>query len=101
MNFEWDEDKNTENVRKHGLDFFDAWEIFEAPVLAERDIRYDYGEIRYIGYGFLRNFIVSVVFTERNGDTIRIISLRIARKNERQKFVKYIQNQLGTTGNTD
>jgi len=35
VNFEWDEDKNQENIRKHGLDFADAWEIFEAPMLTE------------------------------------------------------------------
>ena len=101
MNFEWDEEKNKENIRKHALDFFDAWEIFEAPLLAVPDIRHEYDETRFIGYGFLRNFIVSVVFTERNGDTIRIISLRRARKNEREKFIKYIQNQLGTIGGND
>ncbi|MGH9871781.1 MAG: hypothetical protein ACRD9S_04850 [Pyrinomonadaceae bacterium] len=31
MNFEWDEDKNRENIRKHGIDFNDAWQIFEGP----------------------------------------------------------------------
>jgi hypothetical protein len=80
------------------LDFFDAWEIFEAPVLVEPDLRYDYGETRYLGIGFLRNIIVLVVFTERNGDTIRIISLRKAKRDEREKFFKYLQNQLGTAG---
>ena len=44
MNFEWDEDKNQENIRKHGLDFADAWEIFEAPVQTARDTRADYGK---------------------------------------------------------
>jgi len=28
VNFEWDEGKNRENIRKHGLDFEDAWKIF-------------------------------------------------------------------------
>jgi len=26
VDFEWDEDKNLENIRKHGFDFGDAWE---------------------------------------------------------------------------
>ncbi|MEP6912944.1 MAG: BrnT family toxin [bacterium] len=44
MNFEWDEDKNQENIRKHGLDFGDAWEIFRFPLLANLDTRTYYGE---------------------------------------------------------
>ena len=97
MNFEWDEQKNQANILKHGLDFFDAWEIFEGPILEFSDTRYAYDEDRNIGIGFLRNFIVVVVFTERIGDTIRIISLRRAVKHERIKFFKYIQNELGTS----
>ena len=101
MNFEWDEDKNRDNIRKHDRDFFDAWEIFEGPIIAEPDARNDYGEIRYLGFGFLRNLIVAIVFTERNGDTIRIISLRRALKNEREKFIKYLEDQLGPFGDDD
>jgi len=29
MEFEWDENKNGENIRKHGIDFADAWQVFE------------------------------------------------------------------------
>jgi uncharacterized DUF497 family protein len=43
--FEWDEPKNQENIRKHGLDFADAWEIFGGPLVPELDLRSDYGEI--------------------------------------------------------
>jgi len=35
MRFEWDEDKNQANIRKHGLDFSDAWEVFAAPLDAQ------------------------------------------------------------------
>ncbi len=49
MKFEWDEEKNKENIRKHGFDVADAWEIFELPVLAALDTREDYGEDRLIG----------------------------------------------------
>ncbi len=33
MRFEWDEKKNNENIRKHGLDYADAWQVFENPLL--------------------------------------------------------------------
>jgi uncharacterized DUF497 family protein len=96
MNFDWDEEKNLVNIRKHGLDFFDAWEMFEAPILEAVDSRFDYGETRFVAIGFLRNIVVVAVYTRRINDTIRIISLRKARKDERQKFFKYLKDQLGT-----
>lgn len=97
MDFEWDENKRAENIGKHELDFTDAWQIFDAPMLVDIDDRKDYGETRFIGFGFLRNLIVAIVFTEPNEVTIRIISLRRALKYEREQFEKYIEDQLGKT----
>ncbi len=96
MNFEWDEDKNQENIRKHGFDFADAWEIFEAPMRTALDTREDYGEGRWNGIGLLGNRIVVLVFTERGEDTIRIISLRKALKHERKRFEEALRDGLGT-----
>lgn len=92
MYFEWDEQKNKENIRKHGLDFADAPEVFLGPLLADLDTREDYGEDRYIGIGFLRGLVVVIVFTDRGDDTIRIISLRKALKHERDKFEQRIRD---------
>jgi hypothetical protein len=97
LHFEWDENKNAENIRKHGLDFNDAWLIFDLPMLVDIDDREDYGETRFIGVGFLKNFVVTLVFTEPNEKTVRIISLRKALKYEREQFEKYIANRLGET----
>jgi uncharacterized DUF497 family protein len=74
VDFEWDEEKRRENIEKHGLDFVDACEIFDAPMLTVSDTREDYGEDRWIGVGFLRNFVAVVVHTVRVAETIRIIS---------------------------
>lgn len=63
MNFEWDEEKNSENISKHGLDFSDAAAIFASPMLIVLDDRADYGEDRWIGIGFLNERVVVVVFT--------------------------------------
>lgn len=95
MNFEWDEEKNKENTRRHGFDFADAWEIFEAPMRTALDLKADYGEDRWNGIGFLGNRIVVVIFTYRSENTIRIISLRKALKYERKKFKEAIENGLG------
>ena len=46
MIFEWDKAKNRANIRKHGLDFADAEEIFRGVLVADPDTREDYGERR-------------------------------------------------------
>lgn len=91
MKFEWDEAKNHLNLRKHGLDFADAPEIFKGPMLVQLDTRQDYGEDRWIAIGFIQNRVVVVVYTERdNGETIRFISLRKALTYEQKRFEESI-----------
>ena len=94
MRFEWDEEKNQDNIRKHGLDFSDAWQVFDAPMLTALDTKEDYGEDRFIGIGFLKNFVAVVVYTEPQHETIRVISLRKALKHEREQFEKVLKDQL-------
>lgn len=47
-------EKNTLNIRKHGIDFTDAYELFEQPILVLKDDRKDYKENRYIGMGYIQ-----------------------------------------------
>jgi uncharacterized protein len=93
--FEWDEDKNQENIRKHGFDFGHAWRVFEGPLMTGLDTRSHYGEDRWSGIGLMGNRIVVVTFTPRGADIIRIISLRKALKHERKKFKEAISDELG------
>jgi uncharacterized protein len=95
MRFEWDHEKNRDNIRKHGLDFADAWEVFGSPMLVALDDREDYGEDRWVGIGFLRSRIVVVVYTELETDAIRIISLRKALSHERQRYEQTLRDRLG------
>jgi hypothetical protein len=95
VTFEWDEQKNQANIRKHGLDFADAWEIFTTPMLTMIDEREDYGEERWIGVGLLQARVVVVVYTEPDEGTIRIISLRKALTHERTRYEQALRNQLG------
>lgn len=90
MQFEWDEAKNIENIRKHRIDFADVPDMFDGSMLVELDERTDYGEDRWIGIGFLGNGVAVVVWTERQGDVIRIISARRANRYERQRFEQYL-----------
>jgi hypothetical protein len=54
MIFEWDEVKNRSNIRKHGLDFGDAEEMFRGVLVVRPDTREDYGEKRWTGIGTIR-----------------------------------------------
>jgi len=42
MEYEWNEEKNKNNIRKHGIDFIDIKEIFNYPMLTALDTRHDY-----------------------------------------------------------
>lgn len=101
MLFEWDEAKNQENIRKHRIDFADVSEMFDRDMLVELDDRFDYGEERWFGTGFLRKGIAVVVWTERWGDVYRIISARKATSYERQCFEQYLSDGLGGIGSDD
>lgn len=92
MFIEWDDQKNARNIAKHGIDFIDVADMFNHPMLVLRDERVDYGEERWIGIGWMQQLIGVVVYTERNGDVIRIISARKATKNEVRLYEQSLQN---------
>ena len=81
--FQWDEAKRLVSLEKHGIDFLDAAEIFMGPYL-EAAARSE-GEERRYAIAPLGGRIICVVFTRR-GETIRIITARAARKNERDHY---------------
>lgn len=91
VRFEWDEDKNLLNIRKHGIDFNDVPEMFRQPMLALRDERYEYPEARWIGMGWINAWVSVVAYTERQGDVIRIISARRATRREVTRYVETVQ----------
>ena len=91
MKFDWDERKNTANIRKHGIEFGDAVEMFNHPMLVALDTRKEYGEDRWIGIGVLRKIIAVVVYIEwEDEETIRILSARKATKREGKEYLKRI-----------
>ncbi len=96
MKFIWNRRKNAANVKKHELDFADAYKVFESPMLVDLDNREDYGEDRWIGVGLMENRVVVIVFTEPDEDTIRIISFRKATTDERDNYEQAYKNQFGS-----
>jgi uncharacterized DUF497 family protein len=88
--------KEPSKHRNHGLDFEDAWKIFEFPMVVGIDDREGYNEERWIGIGLLEGRVVVVVFSEdADEDVIRIISLRKALSHERAQYEQFLKDQLG------
>jgi len=89
MEFEWDEFKNIQNIEKHGISFDDAIELFKSVRLSKEDNRIDYGETRWITIGLIKDFPVVTVYTLRQ-EKIRLISVRLANKKEKQVYYEAI-----------
>jgi len=83
--FEWDSNKERENIRDHGVNFTDASDVFRDYVRVERhdDDSSEY-EDRWQTMGFVDD-VLFVVYTER-GNTVRIISARVAEPFERRIY---------------
>ena len=73
MEFEWDADKESENVRKHGFTFAEAVEAFLDPFgFALRDDKHSGTESRHYWVGKLQSGVVVTVRYTRRGDRVRI-----------------------------
>jgi uncharacterized protein len=92
MRFTWDQNKNHQNISKHGIDFNDVPGMFDFPMLVTVDQRKNYGEERWVGIGFLKGIIAVIVYIEDDEtETIRIISARKATEYEKNKFKEKIK----------
>jgi len=89
MKYEWDENKSTINLQKHGLSFEDADLFFSGMCVTFEDDRYDYGEPRFITLGTLEGRILVVAHTPRL-QTTRIISMRKASEREQENYQKQL-----------
>jgi uncharacterized protein len=90
MKFEWDKNKNQQNIQKHGISFAEATEIFQGIIFTSIDERYDYDEIREISIGAIQRIvIITVAHTDRN-DKIRIISARKSTPKEKRTYYEYL-----------
>jgi uncharacterized DUF497 family protein len=85
----WDERKRRLNLKKHGLDFGDAEEVFNDVTYTYEDDRFHYGEERFVTLGFLRGTVVSLVHTEED-DHIHVISMRKATRREQEIYFQSI-----------
>ena len=86
-NFECDAAKARQNQIQHGIKFELAAQVFFDPYRIEiYDGREDYGEDRWATIGYAGLALLFVVYTVRDGETIRLISARKANARERQQY---------------
>ena len=85
--FDWDPEKARTNRTKHNVDFSDAQRAFDDPFAVDwLDDRQNYGEDRFITLGMVEARLLHVTYTMPDEKTIRIISARRARPNEKRKY---------------
>ncbi|NOY72353.1 MAG: BrnT family toxin [Gammaproteobacteria bacterium] len=78
--FEYDDKKNTSNLKKHGIDFAAAQELWLDPDLIQIPANTE-NEPRFLIVARIYNKHWSAIITNRDS-TIRIISVRRSRKTE-------------------
>lgn len=85
LKFEWDDEKYQLNIKKHGIYFEDAVNVFlDDNALYYSDDEHSDGEERFKIVGMVEK-VLAVIYTER-GEVNRIISARHATKKERNDY---------------
>ena len=87
LTFEWDEEKDLSNQRKHGVSFEEGKTVFNDPrSITIADEQHSDHEDRYVDIGnSSRGRLIVVSYTDRDSN-IRIISCRKATKLERETY---------------
>ncbi len=87
MKFEWALKKARTNLRKHKVTFEEAATVLSDPMSATgADPDHSITEDRYITFGVSERGRLLVVAFAEEGETIRIISARVASKGERKIY---------------
>ena len=88
MEIEWDEEKATVNLRKHGVDFADAALVLEDELALTTSDLSSEAEERFVTLGSdPAGRLLVVIYTWR-GERIRLISARQATGKERRRYEK-------------
>ena len=90
LRYTWHEDKAAQNLRVHKIAFEDAIEIFEGPTLERLDERFDYREERWYSIGLVDGRPVTVIYTDVDVETRRIISAWKAEKHEQKAYFDHL-----------
>jgi hypothetical protein len=86
--FEWDQEKARINLRKHGVSFEGACEVFFDPLLKVRDAGDPDRAIQVVIGESLEEHLLFVVHIIQDDEVIRIVSARPVTSQERQEYEK-------------
>jgi len=87
MRFTWDARKAAANLRKHGISFEEASAVFRDTLSATGPAPdHSIGGHRFVTFGISRQSRLLVVSHTEEDDTIRIISARLATRQERKIY---------------
>jgi uncharacterized DUF497 family protein len=83
IRFDWDPDREAENLRKHGVSFVEAQDAFmDRGRVTGRDVNHSQSEPRFYCLGRVAGGVLTVRFTCR-GQVIRIIGAGCWRRGKR------------------
>jgi uncharacterized DUF497 family protein len=91
MRYTWNDEKGARNLLVHGIAFEDAVKIFEGPTLERVDDRFEYPETRWYAIGLAEGRPVTVIDTEVDDETRRIISAFEAEKHEEKAYFDHLE----------
>ena len=94
--FTWNEKKNKDNKKKHGLYLSEAVDALQDPHLLEiyDKAHSSFEEDRYITIGRLRDTVILfVITTDKNNGDIQIISARKARPKEEEQYNEHFRQE--------
>ncbi len=87
MEFEWDTNKATANLNKHGVSFTEAATVFGDPLSTTfPDPEHSINESRYITIGLSNNGRLIVLAHTDRDSRVRVISAREATRRERRFY---------------
>ena len=89
IRFEWDENKNEINKKKHNISFEEAKTVFyDEDALLISDVEHTFDEDRFVLLGFSSsaNLLVVCHCCRNSESVIRIISARKATKSESRQY---------------
>jgi len=85
--FEWDNSKAVGNLLKHGVSFEEGKTVFDDPYYIDfYDPDHSQEEHRYIMVGMSQQQRLLVVSYTERGDTVRLISARLATRREQRSY---------------
>lgn len=97
--FEWDAAKAESNLRKHGVSFDLAAEVFDDPYAVAEQDRVEDGEPRWQTIGMVEGLVVVLVgHTVQEGESDEIVRIITARKATRKERERYEENREKNAG---